>query len=41
MKSADHLQMPDLVSSEYTVQLSEKNRKIHEDYETGAGVVAG
>ena len=31
MKSADHLQMPDLVSSEYTVQLSEEEQKKYTD----------
>lgn len=27
MKAADHLKMPELISSEYTVQLSEKERE--------------
>ena len=31
MKSADHLQMPELVSSEYTVQLSEDEREKYTD----------
>lgn len=31
MKSADHLQMPELVSSEYTVQLSEDEQKKYTD----------
>lgn len=31
MKSADHLKMPELVSTEYPVELSEKERKKYED----------
>ena len=31
MKSTDHLQMPELVSSEYTVQLSDAERKHYEE----------
>lgn len=31
MKAKDHLKMPELVSSEYKVQLSEKERKAYED----------
>ena len=31
MKSADHLQMPKLVSSEYTVRLSEDEQKKYTD----------
>ena len=27
MKSTDHLQMPELINSEYTVQLSEKEKQ--------------
>lgn len=31
MKAKDHLKMPDLISSEYKVQLSEKERKVYEE----------
>jgi SNF2 family DNA or RNA helicase len=40
MKSTDHLKMPELVSTEYEVQLSDSERSRYEDLKAGAHLAA-